>query len=247
MPAPVPPSARDRQAPTRALAALAVSLAVVNAAFVWWPSLDLGPELPTTAPAREMVVMEMIEPTTQPPPPATLPPAPPPPPEQSDVPPVEVPDEVLVEDVVRDIEIAAPPERPAPRQPVRRAAPPAPPAPPPPAPSGPSASSDRIVERPDRSPRVSGQAFPVYPPGSDFRGSARVKVLVSPGGRVTDAEIVERTAFRRGREEPTDAFPSAIEAAVLDAARRYLFRPARDGGERVRAYAFVTVSLDPPS
>ncbi len=250
MPAPRPPSTRDRHAPTRALAALAVSLALVNAALLWWPSVDLGPELPSELPEREMVVMEMIEPTRQPPPPDNLPPAPPPLPVESRLPPVEVPDERIVEEIVRDLDIAPPPTPTPTRRPSVPAppGPPAPPAPPPPAPSGPAPSSDRIVERPDRSPTLSGQALPVYPRGADgdFRGSARVKVLVSQGGRVTDAEIVERTLFRRGREEPVAAFPAPFEAAILDAARRHVFRPARDGGERVRAYAFITVSLDPP-
>ena len=93
-----------------------------------------------------------------------------------------------------------------------------------------------------------GQALPVYPRGvaDGFRGRARVRVLVSQGGQVTDAEIVERVQFRRGREEAVDAFPVAFEAAVLDAARRHLFSPARDDGDRVRAYAFLSIALDPP-
>ncbi|WP_420457360.1 hypothetical protein [Rubrivirga sp.] len=247
------PSRRDRHAVTRALASLAASLGLVVAAFVWWPDVDLGPDLPRSAPTREQVVFEMVEPTRQPPP-SALPPAPPPAPTPSERPPVEVPDERLAEEIVRDIEL---PVVPAPRPSPRRSpaigppAPPAPgpPAPGPPAPSGPPPAADRIVERPDRSPRLSGQALPVYPRGasvSGFRGSARVRVLVNAGGRVTDAEIVQRVTFDRDREVAVAAFPPEFDAAVLEAARRHVFRPARDGGERVRAYAFISVSLDPP-
>ncbi len=255
--APRLPSRRDRHAATRALACLAASLAVVNGAFLLWPDVDLGPELPSVVAPREQVVLELIEPTRQPPPPANPRPLPPPPPPVSpDRAPVEVPDERLVEDIVQDLRLPTPPvPRPAPRPaPGPRPAPPGPPgppgpAPPAPAPPGPPPASDRIVEQPDRSPSLSGQALPVYPRDasvSGFRGSARVRVLVNAGGRVTDAEILERTTFDRGRETAVAAFPAEFDAAILDAARRHVFRPARDGGERVRAYAFISVSLDPP-
>ncbi len=194
----------------------------------------------------------MIEPTRQPPPPANPRPAPPPPPVTPDRAPVEVPDERLVEEIVRDLELPAPPApRPSPR-PAPRASPVArPPAPGPPAPvpSAPPPAADRIVERPERSPRLSGQALPVYPRDasvSGFRGSARVRVLVSAGGQVTDAEVVQRVTFDGNREVGVAAFPPEFDAAILEAARRHVFRPARDGGERVRAYAFISVSLDPP-
>lgn len=251
---PPPPSRRDPSAPTRALGALAVSLAVVNATFLWWPDLDVAPDLPRDVAPSEQIVLEVIEPTTQPPPPANLPPTPPPP-TVSDLPPIEVPDEVIEEDIVRDLTVPMPPT-PAPsraasptRTPIPAPAPAAPPGPPMPAPSAPPPAADRIVERPDRSPSLSGQALPVYPRNasvSDFRGRARVRVLVSSGGRVTEAEILERAEFRGGREVAVASFPSEFDAAILDAARRHVFRPARDGGERVRAYAYISVSLDPP-
>lgn len=252
-PLPPLPSLRDRHATTRALACFAASLAIVNAAFVLWPEVEMGTGITVSPPEREMVAIQLIEPTRQPPP-GALPPAPPPPPIEVELPPEEVPDEVILDEIVRNIEVPTPPT-PAPRtRPTRArpapAAPPAPPGPPtPPAPSTPPPATDRIVEQPDRSPRLRGQALPVYPrdvAGSGFRGRARVKVLVSAGGQVTDAEIVERVEFRRGREEAVTAFPDAFETAVLDAARRHLFSPARDDGERVRAFAFLSISLDPP-
>lgn len=249
---PPPPSHRDRHAPTRALAALAASLVVVNGAFLLWPDVDLSPDLPRDVAPREQVALQFIEPTRQPPPAANLPPAPPPP-TTSDLPPVEVPDEVIEEEILRDLTLPPPPV-PSPRPATRsaRPAPPAPPGPigpPPPAPAAPPPAADRIVEAPDRSPSLSGQALPVYPRNtsvSDFRGRARVRVLVNAGGRVTDAEILERAEFRSGREVAVASFPPEFDASILEAARRHVFRPARDDGERVRSYAYISVSLDPP-
>ena len=244
------PSRRDRHAPTRALACLAASLAVINGAFLLWPDVDLAPDLPRDVAPREQVVLELVEPTRQPPPPANLPPAPPPP-TTSDLPPVEVPDERIEEEILDELTLptvprpTSRPTRPAPPVP----APPAPPGPPAPPPPGPPPAADRIVEAPDRSPSLSGQALPVYPRGasvSDFRGRARVRVLVNAGGRVTEAEILERAEFQRGREVAVASFPPEFDAAILEAARRHVFRPARDGGERVRSYAYISVSLDPP-
>jgi len=230
------------------LACLAASLLVVNGTLLLWPNVDLGPDVVRQPLPREMVAIQMIEPTRQPPPPANLPPAPPP---SSDLPPVEVEDERIVEDILQEVDIPPPPVAPSPRATPRPSVP-APsglPTPPAPGPSGPAPASDRIVEQPERSPRLRGQALPVYPPseqGSGFRGRARVRVLISAGGQVTGAEIVERLQIERGRETPVSSFPAPFESAILEAARRHLFSPAQDDGQRVRAYAFVTISLDPP-
>ncbi|MEM0961350.1 MAG: hypothetical protein AAGK21_02260 [Bacteroidota bacterium] len=251
MPTPLPPtpSRRDARAPTRALACLAASLSVVNAAFLLWPDIDVDTGIQAQPAPPEMLMIEVVDQTVQPPP-GYIPPAPPPPPVEVELPPEEVPDDVIIDEIISEMELPAPPA-PSPSRSRRQEAPMAPPGPPgppaPPAPSGPPPADDRIVERPDRSPRLRGQALPVYPQGADdFRGRARVRVLVSPGGQVTEAEIVERITFRRGREEAVASFPPAFERAVLDAARRHLFSPARDDGQRVRAYAFLTIALDPP-
>ena len=72
--------------------------------------------------------------------------------------------------------------------------------------------------------------------------SARIRVLVSQGGQVEDAEIVERTVTdRRDRQETVSSLPYGLDAAMLDAARRHLFRPARDADQQVRSYTTVTV------
>ena len=247
MPAPPPrlsPS-RDASYRVRALGGLASSLAVVNAAMWFWPSaltLD-APEIPDAQP-RERIVIELVEPTRQPPPATPFPPAPPPPPAPRDTPPVEVPDERILEELDLPIPSAAPP-LPQPDAP-RAAGPPAPPAPPPPPRPGPVAPpSDRIVDRPQRSPRIVKTSPPVCPPDVRRAGEtveARVRVLVSQKGQVERAEIESRTVTdRRDESRTVAALPYGLDAAMLAAARRHLFRPARDSDTRVRSYTTLTL------
>ncbi|MEM6286947.1 MAG: hypothetical protein AAF845_07305 [Bacteroidota bacterium] len=235
----------SRTSPTLALASLAASLLVVNAAFLLWPGVVFDTSAPPPPPPREQIVLEMVEVTEQPPPPENLPPPPPP---DVDLPPVEVPDEVLIEEVIEDLPIPLPEVETPPAQPTRVTppGPPGPPAPPPPAPPGPSAGSDRIVERPERSPRQLQISLPAYPPDAGgARARVRLKVLISEGGQVLDSEIVERIRLDGG-ERTVASLPSSMEAEAHAAARRHLFRPGRDGGERIRAYTFITISFDPP-
>ncbi len=247
-PAPPLPPRRGRSSVTLGLACLAASLLVVDAVFVLWPDVDVAPGgVPTPTTAAEAIVLETVEPTRQQQPP-DLPPAPPPP-VATELPPVEVPDERIVEEVIQDLTIPTPAVRapPAPAAPAlpSPSAPPAPPGPP-----GPSASADRIVERPERSPRLVRASLPVYPPQAQregVRARATVRVLISEGGQVTEATITERVLIGRGDEETVvSSLPYGLETAALDAARRHLFRPARDDGERVRAYATISLSFDPP-
>lgn len=245
MPARRPRSSRT--SPTVALACLAASLLAVDAAFVLWP--DRGGEARVLAPppAREQVVLEMVEVTEQPPPPVDLPSAPPP--IDATFPPEEVPDERVVEDVLPDLPLRLPPT-PAPTSATARPGPPAPPGPPPPTPPAPPPPSTRIVDSPDQSPRLVRASLPVYPSAAQregVRARAQVRVLISEGGQVLDAEIIERVLLDgRGAETTVVTLPFGLEAAALDAARRHQFRPARDDGDRVRAYAVLSLSFDPP-
>ena len=257
------PSRRDAHATTRALASLAASLAVANLALWFWPT-HLMPDVPPPPP-RPAEAIEIVQlPTTrQPPPPANLPPPPPPP--SSDLPPVEVPDEVIVQEIVDDLPpVDRPPPRPAPARdalppsaaPSSRPGPPAPPTvgppgpPGPPAPPGPAPSpaAQRIVEQPDRTPRISQQRFPVYPPElvrDGLRARVDVRVLVSETGQVLDAEVAERARLDGDAEVPVASLPASMERAAVDAARRSRFRAARDAGERVRAWTTIRLTFDP--
>lgn len=231
---------------TRALVGLAVSLLLVNAAFVFWPDFeneDAGAGAQTLLETEEIEIVD-IEQTTQ-----SAAEAPPPPPPNLLVPPEEVPDEVIVEEVVQEILETIPVEEPDPTAPP--GPPPAPPAPQgTPGPPSQSGTSDepRTVEHPTRSPRMVRQVLPVYPEtlkGDGFRARVVVEVLISEVGRVMKARVTQRFRLRGDREEPIASLPPAMEAAAIDAANRSMFRPAEEGGERVRAWTSFSLSFDP--
>lgn len=242
---PIHLSRHDPHNRTRALAGMAISLLVVTCAFVFWPNIKKGPSGPgaqTLLEQEEVEVVE-VEQTTQP-----APEAPPPPPPDVLVPPEEVPDEVVVEEVVQEILETPPVEDPDPTAPP--GPPPAPPAPQgtPGPPSEGTTGEPRTVEHPTRSPRMVRQVLPVYPEelkSEGLRASVRVRVFVSEVGRVTEARITGRFRLDGDREIPIGSLPAAIEEAALDAANRTLFRPAEEGGERVRSWTTFSLSFDP--
>ncbi len=249
------PSRRDPHRTTRVLACLAASLALANAAF-WWPHTS-APRAPRTMtlPTPAPVELVPIPPTRLPEAPPSLPPPPPPP----DLPPEEVPDEVVIRETMP--RLPAPPpldDRPltvspsAPTAgPTAPVGPPAPgaPAPPPGAPPPRTAASERIVERPARSPRPTRIPLPVYPEAArrdGIRARVRVRVLVAETGGVLSAEVVGREVLDR-RDQPTavPSLPHGMDDAALAAARTVRFVPAQDDGERVRAPTVITLSFDP--
>ncbi|HLT47053.1 MAG TPA: TonB family protein [Rubricoccaceae bacterium] len=237
---PTDPAARERLYQTRALGGLAASVLVVLAAFRLWPAAP-GPTLADferVERPREQVDIELIEPTVQR---ETAPPAPPPPPQDVALPPVEVPDERVVEERVAVIDLPA-------LEPTVNAPPAPPSAPPaPPGPPQPEEGPAPLVERPSRSPVPVRFSEPAYPPEArreGIRARVRVRVLVDDRGRVEEARIVERVMLGRGdREELVPSLPYGMDEAALDAARRYQFRPAQDDGRRVRSYTMITCSF----
>jgi|GEM_PF-1074350 len=249
------PSRRDARYPTRVLASVAASLALANAAF-WWPhTSEPRARRPMTLPSPAPVVLQEIPPTQLPEAPSYLPPPPPP-----DLPPEEVPDDVVIRETpprlpapppLDDRPLAPTPATPTPGVP----APPGPPAPgvptpPPGAPPPRTESSDRVVERPARSPRATRIPLPVYPEDArreGIRARVRVRVLVAETGGVLEAEVVGREVLDR-RDQPTAvaSLPYGMDDAALAAARTVRFIPAQDAGERVRAPTVITLSFDPP-
>ncbi|MFN3596912.1 MAG: hypothetical protein ACK41D_06550 [Rubricoccaceae bacterium] len=247
-------SSRDPHRRTRALAALAASLLVVTGTVRLWP---LRPALPEPSAPRasvrpvEVLPVELLPPTRQPPAEPPPPPAAPPP----DGPPEEVPDDrVLAQRLAEEAVVPLPPPEtpasapltasPAIPAPAAPAAPPPPPGPARPAPPPPP----RTVERPEQGPRAIRQPVPAYPPQADgLRARALVDVLVGETGAVLEAVVAERVVLdRRGRETRVDVLPHGMDALALETARRFQFRPAQDGGERVRARTRITVAFDPP-
>ena len=112
---------------------------------------------------------------------------------------------------------------------------------------GGAGGGERFVERPEQSPRSNGLAFVVYPAEArraGVRARSRVRVLIGADNSTVRVEIVERTLIdRRGREQTVAVLPYGMEEATLAAARETGFAAARDGGERVRSYANITISI----
>lgn len=237
---PIDSAARDRAQQTRGLGSLAASLLTVTLAFAFWPLSSATLDAPNREiTPRETVPIELIEPTVQEEPPAGTPPPPPP---EVLLPPVEVPDEQIVEERVEELALNLPSDDAAPDAPP---APPGPPGPPsPPAETGPPP----LVERPTRSPRPVRLSEPAYPPEArreGVRARVAVRVLVDERGRPLEPRIVERVLItgRNDDEERVSSLPYGIDAAALDAAQRYQFRPAEHEGRRVRAYYTITFRL----
>ena len=92
--------------------------------------------------------------------------------------------------------------------------------------------------------------LPVYPEAArreGIRARVRVRVLVAETGGVLGAEVVGREVLdRRDQPTPVASLPYGMDDAALAAARTVRFVPAQDDGERVRAWATLTLSFDPP-
>lgn len=246
------PNERDPHVATRTLACLAASLLVVLAAVKLWPPRE--PEPPAAFDVTPVMLdpMEIVEiqPTQQPPPPANLPP---PPPELSDpdLPPVEVEDIIDVEELEVtpfDVDIPTPEARVA--QP--SLAPPVPSSgPPSSAPAAgpgrtPAATGPRLVRQPDQAPRYRFAPLPEYPEAArraGVRARAVVEVLVTEGGRVGEAEIVERALLRGDNATRVASLPNGLDQVALATARRYVFSPAKHGGRIVQTYMRVTFTF----
>ncbi len=157
-----------------------------------------------------------------------------PPPPLPALPPVEVEDEVVLEDVPLDIE---------------RVTVPAPPLPGPPADAPPG--EDETTQRASsggvtRDPTPVRMTQPTYTDEAQrrrVRAEVRVEVLVSTSGRVEKATIRERYLLGRGDERTAvDTLEYGLETAALEAARRWMFRPAMRNGERVAQSFVLTLS-----
>lgn len=196
-----------------------LTLAIVFVLF--WPNRSTPPtELPFMDGATDFVEIDEIIPTNQsqdlkPPPPAPLPP-------------IVVPEDVLVEiefDGSSNLAVDEP---------------------------GDDATLQDGADRPTlaRSSEVGARLFrsvqPTYPERAqkdDVRAKVVVEVAVDESGRVTEASVIRRERITRSGSTPVPSLAYGLEESALDAARRSLFRPAERNGEPVATRTTITFTF----
>lgn len=203
------------------LVSIAVSIAVLILLVRFWPvAPPEASEPPVYRVAEDEVIrIDEIRQTSQavqaPPPPAPLPP-------------VVMPDEVILEQEFDISDSFVPVDIPASDI-----------APPSEGPPGPPAGTTVTEPKPVRfvEPEYTREAR-----RKRVRAEVVVEVVIDERGRVQEAKVVER--FLLGDEatapQPVTSVGYGLEEAALAAAERWIFRPARRGGEAVRSSTMLT-------
>jgi len=207
------------------MGALAFVLAVLSALVQWWPieQTEADGRPFNNRPATHIETQD-IQPTRQskermPPPPAPLPP-------------VVVPNEVLVEQEVDIGEGSLQLE---------------------------TSGEDRTLQEgtehaaasrtPDVEARLLRNVQPEYPSSArsnNVRARVEVEVQIGRNGRVEDATVRRRWVLTKsGSSRPVARLGHGLEGAALRAARRSLFQPARSGGAPVRSQTVITFTFGP--
>ena len=77
------------------------------------------------------------------------------------------------------------------------------------------------------------------------RAEVVVEALVDKRGRVQDVKIVERYLLGKKPEdrESVDMIGYGLEESAMDAARKWMFRPARDKGQAVSSYYVFSLKV----
>lgn len=202
-------------------ALVGVLVVAVGLVHLWPPSLGGERDLPFSDRPQEVIDVEEIVPTTQseaaPPPPAPLPP-------------VVVPNDVLIEEPMTfddgplPIADASDDTRLSPGD------------------TGPPTAS----RLPDVDARLVRAVQPDYPAAArdeGVRARVLVAVRVDARGRVSEASVVERWRLSDDVTEAVAALQFGLEDAALDAARRSLFRPAESGGRPVATETTITFTF----
>lgn len=196
-------------------------LLVITALVLWWPtSVASSPELPYRDAATDFVTLEEIQPTShsenlKPPPPAPLPP-------------VVVPENVVIEitfDGSSNLAIDEPGEDAVLQQGA----------------TGPTAAQSTTV-----SARLFRTVQPEYPaPAREAGVKARVvvEVGVDEKGQVTDATVLRREQSSDGAMRPVPNLGYGLESSALTAARRSIFRPAQSDGQPVSTRTTITFTF----
>lgn len=221
---PVTPRSRRSESEyrVRILGALAAVLVLAVGMVHLWPAgLSVHDAIPFSDRPQEAIQIEDVVPTAQarqaPPPPAPLPP-------------VVVPNDVLVDEPLVFDDGPLPIDVPGEDERLR-----------------PGETGDAVASRlPDVDARLVRAVQPDYPPGAraeNVRARVVVAVQVDDQGRVAEASIVERWRLTDGRSESVLSLRHGLEDAALSAARRSLFRPAESNGRPVASQTTLTFTF----
>jgi len=196
-------------------------LALAMILVLFWPHrADPSSDLPFTDASTDFVEIDEIIPTSQsqerkPPPPAPLPP-------------VVVPEDVLVEiefDGSSNLMVDDP---------------------------GDDATLQDGAQRPTaaQTSNVGARLFrsvqPTYPEQAqknDVRARLVIEVAVDASGHVTDATVLRRERITSSGSTPVPSLSYGLEESALDAAHRSLFRPAERNGEPVATRTTITFTF----
>lgn len=203
------------------VAVLTFTIALVR----WWPTGDASspPEVFRDR-ASDRITIRDIQPTSQseernPPPPAPLPP-------------VVVPNDVLVEEELEFGDAKLRVETPEDDNKLQE-----------------GADQATAARQPDTGARLLRNVQPSYPEAAreeGLRARVEVEVQIDEDGRVQDANIRRRWVLSDdGSVQPVSELGYDLEEAALSAAQRSLFRPARADGRPVSTRKVVTFTFGP--
>jgi len=174
--------------------------------------------------AREAITLEMIEPTSQ----IAKPPPPPAP-----IPPVEVPDDVVLEEIELDVPDEVSIDT---GEDVTVEA------------EGPVETGPAFIAQADVSPKPVRFVEPEYSKEArknKIRARVTVEVLVDEKGRVRESRVIDRFVLGKNDDppQPVEKLGYGLEEAAEAAAMRWQFRPGRHKGRVVQTYATLTFSF----
>ncbi|MFB6247343.1 MAG: energy transducer TonB [Salinibacter sp.] len=207
----------------RLMGAFVLVLALVILIVQGWPVPPPSPpaDLFRDRPSERIQVRD-IQPTSQsqeknPPPPAPLPP-------------VVVPDEVLVKEDVTFGEAQLPVDTPEDDARLQD-----------------GADQASAARQPDTGARLLRNVQPTYPAAAQedgVRARIQVEVRIGTQGRVQTATVRRRWRLQEdGSAEPVEQLGYGLEEAALAAAKRSLFRPATNGGTPVKTSKVLTFTF----
>ena len=204
------------------LATFVLSLLAVNSAIWFWPSLsEDNSGLVFDSRGQEVIQAEEIQQTRQ----EKNRPAPPVP-----APPIIMPDDFILDDIEIEIaDVSLTLEAPGKDKEEVKG----------------TTEGASFAARADAGPspiRISVGDYPREAERKNVRAEIVIEVLVNEMGHVTEARVVERFLLSKDQKqrEIVAVVGYGLEESALDAAKRYLFSPARKNNKKVSSYTTLT-------